>query len=1254
MPLLRRINRALRRARIVLPLPGRARVPERRKPRLMLNAAVAVYYSVIADYNEDFIKNTDSDPNNDVIKTQTNWKGWQYLWNQPVGWDWHPETYSVGDLATGPITDPASFKPLSDATSDSGEKLKTADGDANGSNNAPAQQLKLSASGGHPGDQANIATDPSRYAIAAYTVDQTGFYSIVDSRLRRPDTRVAQEVIDSGKNDGVEVLVQVGPAAGLPGQLRQVLRDVVLPGAEIDFDSQPFFVHAGQTIYVAFGVDISSHYDAFDVDFSLAKFNQGLGADQDVVFQVADYQKDFKTGTPATGWRYLWNAPPGWSPEADVTGDMAKGEIGNPANYRDLIYAGTQWWRPDGDNYNNHTPDNNLRLSKTDGHPGIGGSPNGANKLDRYAIAAYTVQHSGRYAIMNSTLKHPYAGSDGVEVLVHVNGNAPVVRASTTTNNFPIDFDTDLGYLAKGDTIYVGIGPGANDAYDTFNLDFSVMQLAPSPAPLRSITVQQDSIHVFEVTSSGATKDNPNDNDLFGIQKALDSAKAYQLEHPTESVEVHFEPGTYHIYPKGNEEDDFVPNGPGLSVLKLQGEAAKHIKNVVINGDGSTILLRNPTKGLFNIQYVDNLIIKNLTIDYTSNDPDKSPNARLPFTQGVIKDVYDTSDNSNDYLVVQIDPGFPLLKAPNFHEYKDTNYYPSKSDDTAAIIMDSSHTGRPLSGTSNLYIYLPDPPDPLNSWGPRDPFEELDDNRNYRVPMKNFGSEVQPGQHIVFNMRAQHLISINNTSRVTFSDIDIYASPNMGIVGGYNDRLSFLRTKLHIKPVSGRLLSLNTDGLHFGNTSNIWIEDSFFEGMGDDTLNTLQPTYGVKAVDPTTKKVSLQKLDPDGSGGATPNPVKIEAFQAGNLVRFFEPTTGKVVFQGRVTGVVPDETQEYIEAITLDRALPSLTAYNQDGNAPPNNTGSEDEALATQIYNVDLGANLVFRDSVVQNQRARALLVRSENSQVLNNRFEGIQHNAIRSEVGLPEGLAARNLTIFSNDFIDCGLFGSMPNIYLHIKTKTWDSENEKIVSSEAKGSTVHENISILNNHFSRWNTNAIYLRNTRRADIRDNDVVSSGPTQPSNVSVNPVRLASVQDADITDNTTAPTNPFVSYKEDCSADADCSLRINETGTVTVTNDAPTGITLSNTSVAQNSPPGTLVGYLSATDSTVGETFSYELVSGAGATDNGLFKVEYKPTVDLWQLITKGSFPNKNPRSIRLRVIDSFGNEYEKAFTITIN
>ena len=104
-----------------------------------------------------------------------------------------------------------------------------------------------------------------------------------------------------------------------------------------------------------------------------------------------------------------------------------------------------------------------------------------------------------------------------------------------------------------------------------------------------------------------------------------------------------------------------------------------------------------------------------------------------------------------------------------------------------------------------------------------------------------------------------------------------------------------------------------------------------------------------------------------------------------------------------------------------------------------------------------------------------------------------------------------------------------------------------------------------------------------------------------------------------------------------------------TGQVYTTNFAPTGITISSSSIQENNAVGAEVGTLSSTDANTGDSHSYTLVSGTGDTDNASF------TIDGDKLLAAETFDfeTKNSYSIRVKTDDGFGATFEKALAITI-
>jgi len=101
--------------------------------------------------------------------------------------------------------------------------------------------------------------------------------------------------------------------------------------------------------------------------------------------------------------------------------------------------------------------------------------------------------------------------------------------------------------------------------------------------------------------------------------------------------------------------------------------------------------------------------------------------------------------------------------------------------------------------------------------------------------------------------------------------------------------------------------------------------------------------------------------------------------------------------------------------------------------------------------------------------------------------------------------------------------------------------------------------------------------------------------------------------------------------------------------VTVSNQAPTDISLSANTVAENAAINTVVGTLSTTDPDAGDTFTYTLVAGTGGDDNASFNISGT------SLRTSASFnyESKSSYTVRVRSTDAGSLYFEKAFTITV-
>ncbi|WP_301337568.1 cadherin domain-containing protein [Microcystis aeruginosa] len=117
------------------------------------------------------------------------------------------------------------------------------------------------------------------------------------------------------------------------------------------------------------------------------------------------------------------------------------------------------------------------------------------------------------------------------------------------------------------------------------------------------------------------------------------------------------------------------------------------------------------------------------------------------------------------------------------------------------------------------------------------------------------------------------------------------------------------------------------------------------------------------------------------------------------------------------------------------------------------------------------------------------------------------------------------------------------------------------------------------------------------------------------------------------------------------------LSFEKTLTITVndvnenpSNQAPTNLALSATTVNENVAPNTVIGTFSSTDPDTGNTFTYSLIAGTGDTDNSAFSI----VGNQLQINNSPDFETKNSYSIRVKTTDQGRLSFEKTLTITVN
>ncbi len=190
---------------------------------------------------------------------------WRLLWNAPDNWQPVGASPSRAELGTGGIDQPENFRPLLQVA---GSQVWTADGNLQPNGN-PDSYLRLSGApvihpdlpdtplfSGHPGAGYGTSTVlEDRFAIAEFTVSQSGYYAINNSQFSLDERSSGVEVVVGTSNDPASFRSQI-TASGL---------------TESSFDVALGALSIGDKIYVAFGAGGFHDSDRFAANFDVVR-----------------------------------------------------------------------------------------------------------------------------------------------------------------------------------------------------------------------------------------------------------------------------------------------------------------------------------------------------------------------------------------------------------------------------------------------------------------------------------------------------------------------------------------------------------------------------------------------------------------------------------------------------------------------------------------------------------------------------------------------------------------------------------------------------------------------------------------------------------------------------------------------------------------------------------------------------------------------------------------------------------------------
>lgn len=304
--------------------------------------------------------------------------------------------------------------------------------------------------------------------------------------------------------------------------------------------------------------------------------------------------------------------------------------------------------------------------------------------------------------------------------------------------------------------------------------------------------------------------------------------------------------------------------------------------------------------------------------------------------------------------------------------------------------------------------------------------------------------EVYLLRHHVYGGNA---FNVYNTSNITFSGIKLYAVAGMGwLIENRSEHFQLLGCVIGLDPEhDDNRISTTADGVHIANTNGKFrISGCDFSFMGDDDVNVHDNIATV-----------TDKLDEKTVEIYT----NANNFAAGDTAIFSSKGFDRLGFSAEVTSVEGKK-------LTFDKELPDYIVKD----------------CIVSNGSIDSG-NYVISGNYFHENRARGLLLQSNNGLCENNRFYKIMANPIKIIMDISSGLwlegtGVNGLVIRNNSFVECNVveWSAQISISTNIDGKSADS-------------TLFYNITVENNSFDNFYGRLVDASNVSNLKICSNRV---------------------------------------------------------------------------------------------------------------------------------------------------------------------
>lgn len=553
----------------------------------------------------------------------------------------------------------------------------------------------------------------------------------------------------------------------------------------------------------------------------------------------------------------------------------------------------------------------------------------------------------------------------------------------------------------------------------------------PRPPPLLSLPVPPGTIVTNKVGAPTGT------NDISIIQKALNFAATN-----TAPTEILFNAGATYI----------ITNSSGIANMPLTLSGAN---NVLINGNGCEILIKNPRIGFLHIQSCTNVIIENITVDYNP----------LPYTQGIVtRNLYTqppSGTSAEPAIEFRVDAGYP---APTNANYVDSNAI--NSAERWGIIMDTNNPGRGADDRYTIYTYTN--------------VVQTNTSGAFKVQFAGHSSmqTIQSNDFwcMVSRWNGSSVYSAGSCYQLTFLQLTNYAGAAANFEATYTALVNEINCTVAIGPppagaTRGRIKSSNADGGYFGSSRiGPWVQGCNFTGLSDDVANAYtEPFVITNAPTAATNTFFLWNYN----NGGQPTALSAGELEIGDQLLFFNAYTG-IVFDEAV--ILETNSNE----VTVDHLISGIVNGTDETN--------------TLVINNSLNTSAVYLDNQFSNSRIHGIYCRANNILIAHNSVSGMGLSAISGfpalDLSAPNSYVPTNAVIMDNVLSDCSYsYQSINNTipsqepaFALIEFHQTRDTNDYVTNSFAISG-----VRILNNAFLNWRRAPLSLHNVTDVIVAGN-----------------------------------------------------------------------------------------------------------------------------------------------------------------------